>query len=164
MAYVFLAIVSTYSGKWIISISVDHLNWFEEWESPGLTIIEENGVLQLLLLVGAKLEHIIVGLAQDVDEMKKHPGQESASVRPSDEYFWFNRPRLLLDFIHFILFQNAFEIAFFFWILVCHFQQHKHIIHTSLFCTCTNLFKFHFLSVDLWFPFMHDGKKRLYHH
>ncbi|KAG4187251.1 hypothetical protein ERO13_A08G088000v2 [Gossypium hirsutum] len=71
----------------------------------------------LLLLVGAKLEHIIVRLAQDVDVMKKHPGQESAWVRPSDEYFWFNRPRLLLDFIHFILFQNAFEIAFFFWIL-----------------------------------------------
>ncbi|KAK8340427.1 hypothetical protein V6Z12_A08G100400 [Gossypium hirsutum] len=63
------------------------------------------------------LEHIIVRLAQDVDVMKKHPGQESAWVRPSDEYFWFNRPRLLLDFIHFILFQNAFEIAFFFWIL-----------------------------------------------
>ncbi|KAA3470627.1 MLO-like protein 13 isoform X1 [Gossypium australe] len=72
---------------------------------------------KLLLLVGAKLEHIIVRLAQDVDVMKKHPGQESAWVRPSDEYFWFNRPRLLLDFIHFILFQNAFEIAFFFWIL-----------------------------------------------
>ncbi|PPD88806.1 hypothetical protein GOBAR_DD14263 [Gossypium barbadense] len=71
----------------------------------------------LLLLVGAKLEHIIVRLAQDVDVMKKHPGQEPAWVRPSDEYFWFNRPRLLLDFIHFILFQNAFEIAFFFWIL-----------------------------------------------
>ncbi|TYG57053.1 hypothetical protein ES288_D08G112900v1 [Gossypium darwinii] len=63
------------------------------------------------------LEHIIVRLAQDVDVMKKHPGQEPAWVRPSDEYFWFNRPRLLLDFIHFILFQNAFEIAFFFWIL-----------------------------------------------
>ncbi|GMI94712.1 MILDEW RESISTANCE LOCUS O 13 [Hibiscus trionum] len=71
----------------------------------------------LLLLVGAKLEHIIVRLVQDVDEMMKHPGLESASVRPSDEYFWFNRPRLVLDFIHFILFQNAFEIAFFFWIL-----------------------------------------------
>ncbi|XWS70872.1 hypothetical protein CRYUN_Cryun03dG0086300 [Craigia yunnanensis] len=71
----------------------------------------------LLLLVGAKLEHIIVRLAQDVDEMKKPHGQEAAPVKPSDEYFWFSRPRIVLDFIHFILFQNAFEIAFFFWIL-----------------------------------------------
>ncbi|XVF88112.1 hypothetical protein PTKIN_Ptkin19aG0023900 [Pterospermum kingtungense] len=70
----------------------------------------------LLLLVGAKLEHIIVRLAQDVDEMKKPQG-EAAPVKPSDEYFWFSRPRIVLDFIHFILFQNAFEIAFFFWIL-----------------------------------------------
>ncbi|XWS16960.1 hypothetical protein CRYUN_Cryun33cG0026600 [Craigia yunnanensis] len=73
--------------------------------------------LVLLLLVGAKLEHIIVRLAQDVDEMKKPPGQEAAPVKPSDEYFWFTRPRIVLHFIHFILFQNAFEIAFFFWIL-----------------------------------------------
>ncbi|XP_017983306.1 PREDICTED: MLO-like protein 13 isoform X1 [Theobroma cacao] len=72
----------------------------------------------LLLLVGAKLEHIIVRLAQDVDEMKKLQGREAAPpVKPSDEYFWFNRPRIVLHFIHFILFQNAFEIAFFFWIL-----------------------------------------------
>ncbi|XP_022729619.1 MLO-like protein 13 isoform X4 [Durio zibethinus] len=71
--------------------------------------------LVLLLLVGAKLAHIIIRLAQDVDEMKKSQGQ--LAVKPSDEYFWFNRPRLVLDFIHFILFQNAFEIAFFFWIL-----------------------------------------------
>ncbi|KAK6248183.1 hypothetical protein QUC31_019748 [Theobroma cacao] len=77
-----------------------------------------NGVLQLLLLVGAKLEHIIVRLAQDVDQMKKLQGREAAPpVKPSDEYFWFNRPRIVLHFIHFILFQNAFEIAFFFWIL-----------------------------------------------
>ncbi|XP_022729616.1 MLO-like protein 13 isoform X3 [Durio zibethinus] len=85
MAYVFLVIISTFS------------------------------FLQLLLLVGAKLAHIIIRLAQDVDEMKKSQGQ--LAVKPSDEYFWFNRPRLVLDFIHFILFQNAFEIAFFFWIL-----------------------------------------------
>ncbi|OMP09511.1 Mlo-related protein [Corchorus olitorius] len=70
----------------------------------------------LLILVGAKLEHIIVRLAQDVVEMRK-PLEEQETIKPSDEYFWFTRPRIVLDFIHFILFQNAFEIAFFFWIL-----------------------------------------------
>ncbi|XVF52122.1 hypothetical protein PTKIN_Ptkin04bG0239500 [Pterospermum kingtungense] len=69
----------------------------------------------LLLLVGAKLEHIIVRLAQDVDKMKEHG--EAARVKPSDEHFWFNRPYIVLHLIHFILFQNAFELAFFFWIL-----------------------------------------------
>ncbi|KAK8604845.1 hypothetical protein V6N13_082314 [Hibiscus sabdariffa] len=115
----------------------DHLNWFEDWKSHDLTIVEVNGISQLLLLVGAKLEHIIVRLVQDVDEMMKHPGLESASVRPSDEYFWFNRPRLVLDFIHFILFQNAFEIAFFFWIL-CNRTGPMQLQHLAIVRSCDN--------------------------
>ncbi|XP_022716340.1 MLO-like protein 13 isoform X2 [Durio zibethinus] len=69
----------------------------------------------LLLLVGAKLEHIIILLAQDMGEMKERG--EAARVRPSDEHFWLKNPGIVLHLIHFILFQNAFEIAFFFWIL-----------------------------------------------
>eukprot|EP01018_Ginkgo_biloba_P025088 Gb_12275 [translate_table: standard] len=71
--------------------------------------------LILLLAVGAKLEHVIIQLVQDV--AKKHTSEGEIVVRPSDEHFWFGRPRLVLYLIHFILFQNAFEIAFFFWIL-----------------------------------------------
>uniref|UniRef100_A0A0D6QZE3 MLO-like protein n=1 Tax=Araucaria cunninghamii TaxID=56994 RepID=A0A0D6QZE3_ARACU len=71
--------------------------------------------LILLLAVGAKLEHVIAQLAQEVAE--KHTAVEGPIlVRPSDDHFWFHRPRLVLHLIHFILFQNAFEIAFFFWI------------------------------------------------
>ncbi|XAR56205.1 hypothetical protein NMG60_11036587 [Bertholletia excelsa] len=69
--------------------------------------------LILLLLVGAKLEHIITRLAQ---ESAERMGGESETMRPSDEYFWFGKPRLVLHLIHFILFQNSFEMAFFFWI------------------------------------------------
>lgn len=73
---------------------------------------------QLLLLVGAKLEHIIARLAQEsVAMMEKEAPPER--VKPSDEYFWFARPALVLHLLHFILFQNSFEIAFFFWIWVC---------------------------------------------
>ncbi|XP_054801055.1 MLO-like protein 13 isoform X1 [Prosopis cineraria] len=79
--------------------------------------------LILLLLVGAKLEHIIARLAQESDqkreeEQQHHQEKEATTkqVKPSDKFFWFNSPRLVLDLIHFILFQNAFEIAFFFWI------------------------------------------------
>ncbi|KHN36809.1 MLO-like protein 11 [Glycine soja] len=41
-----------------------------------------------------------------------------AKLRPRDELFWFNKPELLLSLIHFILFQNAFELASFFWFWV----------------------------------------------
>ncbi|KAI9185472.1 hypothetical protein LWI28_007636 [Acer negundo] len=71
----------------------------------------------LLLAVGAKLEHVISQLAHEVAE--KHIAIEGdLVVQPSDEHFWFNRPRIILFLIHFILFQNSFEIAFFFWIWV----------------------------------------------
>ncbi|XP_057519585.1 MLO-like protein 1 [Amaranthus tricolor] len=71
----------------------------------------------LLLAVGTKLEHIITELAHEVAE--KHVAIEGdLVVNPSDDHFWFNRPQIALFLIHFILFQNAFEIAFFFWIWV----------------------------------------------
>ncbi|KAM3216870.1 MLO-like protein 1 isoform X1 [Capsicum annuum] len=71
----------------------------------------------LLLAVGTKLEHVIIQLAHEVAE--KHVAIEGELVvQPSDDHFWFNRPQIVLVLIHFILFQNAFEIAFFFWILV----------------------------------------------
>ncbi|GJT77115.1 MLO-like protein 1 [Tanacetum coccineum] len=71
----------------------------------------------LLLAVGTKLEHIIIQLAHEVAE--KHIAIEGdLVVQPSDDHFWFHRPKIVLFFIHFILFQNAFEIAFFFWIWV----------------------------------------------
>jgi mlo protein len=71
----------------------------------------------LLLAVGTKLEHVIAQLAHEVAE--KHVAIEGdLVVKPSDEHFWFSKPQIVLYLIHFILFQNAFEIAFFFWIWV----------------------------------------------
>ncbi|XP_012078867.1 MLO-like protein 13 isoform X2 [Jatropha curcas] len=64
--------------------------------------------LILLLLVGAKLEFIISRMA--------HEAKEKMQVEPSDKHFWFHNPVIILHLIHFILFQNSFEIAFFFWI------------------------------------------------
>lgn len=72
--------------------------------------------LILLLAVGTKLEHVISQLAHDIAE--KHSAIEGdLVVTPSDDHFWFRRPKIVLYLIHFILFQNAFEISFFFWIL-----------------------------------------------
>ncbi|XP_028804583.1 MLO-like protein 13 isoform X2 [Neltuma alba] len=86
--------------------------------------------LILLLLVGAKLEYIISRLAQESVQLIEEEDQEAEKaggtleekkeqgVKPSDKHFWFGNPALVLDLIHFILFQNSFEIAFFFWILL----------------------------------------------
>ncbi|KAJ1279586.1 hypothetical protein BS78_04G166100 [Paspalum vaginatum] len=69
-----------------------------------------------LLVVGSKMEHIITELALEVAH--KHTAIEGdLVVAPSDELFWFHRPKLVLLLIHIVLFQNAFEIAFFFWLL-----------------------------------------------
>lgn len=74
-------------------------------------------IWQLLLAVGTKLEHVISQLAHEVAE--KHVAIEGELVvQPSDNHFWCHKPRIVLFLIHFILFQNAFEIAFFFWIWV----------------------------------------------
>lgn len=86
----------------------------------------------LVLIVGAKLQHIILTLAIDVrggvntvelnsanDLDDSHKDEETLDkiVKPviRDDLFWFDRPTLLLKLIHVILFQNAFELAFFFW-------------------------------------------------
>ncbi|XP_059447671.1 MLO-like protein 13 [Corylus avellana] len=84
--------------------------------------------LILLLFVGAKLENVISRLAREVLEKNVHDHEaqqvterkrdhEAARLKPSDEHFWFGRPAIVLYLIQFILFQNSFEIAFFFWIL-----------------------------------------------
>ncbi|KAK3204605.1 hypothetical protein Dsin_018651 [Dipteronia sinensis] len=71
----------------------------------------------LLLAVGTKLEHIINQLAHEVAE--KHVAVEGdLVVQPSDDHFWFQRPKIIILLIHIILFQNSFELAFFFWIWV----------------------------------------------
>ncbi|XP_072961899.1 MLO-like protein 13 isoform X1 [Typha angustifolia] len=72
--------------------------------------------LLLLLIVGAKLEHIITRLAQDLAKHHLNQVEGAPNLRPSDEHFWFHWPGLVLYLLHFILFQNSFEIAFFFWI------------------------------------------------
>ncbi|TKW22438.1 hypothetical protein SEVIR_4G228700v4 [Setaria viridis] len=73
--------------------------------------------LFLLLIVGAKLEHIITRLAQEAAASLSNE-TEVPNIKPSKGHFWFRNPGLVLHLIHFILFQNSFEIGFFFWVLV----------------------------------------------
>ncbi|PON84101.1 Mlo-related protein [Trema orientale] len=68
--------------------------------------------IALVLLIGAKLQHIIATLAIENAGLTEFYGEK---LRPRDDLFWFKKPELLLSLIHFILFQNAFELASFFW-------------------------------------------------
>ncbi|XP_066372262.1 MLO-like protein 13 isoform X2 [Miscanthus floridulus] len=80
--------------------------------------------LFLLLIVGAKLEHIITRLAQEAaaalsrESPLSNDTEEAPKIKPSKDHFWFHKPELVLHLIHFILFQNSFEIGYFFWVLV----------------------------------------------
>ncbi|KAK1584075.1 hypothetical protein Q3G72_029607 [Acer saccharum] len=67
----------------------------------------------LVLLVGAKLQHVIATLALENAGITGF--FHGTKLKPRDELFWFNKPELLLSLIHFVLFQNAFELASFFW-------------------------------------------------
>ncbi|XXG81171.1 hypothetical protein AAC387_Pa09g1868 [Persea americana] len=70
--------------------------------------------LIIILLVGTKLQVIITQMGLKIQDrggvVKGIP-----VVEPHDNLFWFNQPRLLLYLIHFVLFQNAFQLAFFAW-------------------------------------------------
>lgn len=69
--------------------------------------------ITLVLLVGTKLQHVIATLALESAENTGFFTERR--LKPRDELFWFKKPELLLKLIHFILFQNAFELASFFW-------------------------------------------------
>ncbi|PIN22622.1 hypothetical protein CDL12_04660 [Handroanthus impetiginosus] len=67
----------------------------------------------LVLFVGTKLQHVIATLALESLGISGSFSRPRFQLR--DELFWFNKPELMLSLIHFILFQNAFELASFFW-------------------------------------------------
>lgn len=70
--------------------------------------------LIIILLVGAKLQVIITKMGRRTHEMADVV-KGTPMVRPGDDLFWFGRPRLILLLINFVLFQNAFQLAFLLW-------------------------------------------------
>ncbi|XP_059428605.1 MLO-like protein 6 [Corylus avellana] len=70
--------------------------------------------LIIILLVGTKLQVIITKMGLRFQE-RGEVVKGTPLVQPRDDLFWFNRPHLLLYLIHFVLFQNAFQLAFYAW-------------------------------------------------
>lgn len=59
--------------------------------------------LQMILVIGTKLQHIIQQLS--VETAQQHEVIGEVYVKARDSLFWFNKPQILLIVIHFILFQ-----------------------------------------------------------
>lgn len=60
--------------------------------------------LQIILLVGTKLQVIITKMGLRIQE-RGQVVKGTPVVKPGDDLFWFKRPRILLYLIHFVLFQ-----------------------------------------------------------
>ncbi|KAI8573713.1 hypothetical protein RHMOL_Rhmol01G0297600 [Rhododendron molle] len=65
-----------------------------------------------VLIIGTKLEVIVAKMAL---QLKDHNSVVNGTpvVQPNDNLFWFGHPEYVLTLIHYILFTNAFELAFF---------------------------------------------------
>lgn len=98
--------------------------------------------MQIILLVGAKLQVIITKLGlriQDRGDVVKG----APVVKPGDDLFWFGRPRFILFLIHLLLFQNAFQLAFFIWTTVS-------AVISGLYRVCIVLFIYFSNTFDLF--------------
>ncbi|KAI8573703.1 hypothetical protein RHMOL_Rhmol01G0297400 [Rhododendron molle] len=81
--------------------------WYSYYWLPFIPLI-------IILLVGTKLQVIISKMAIRIQQ-RGEVVKGVPVVQPGDDLFWFNRPRLILYLINFVLFQNAFQLAFFAW-------------------------------------------------
>ncbi|RZC83682.1 hypothetical protein C5167_046468 [Papaver somniferum] len=64
------------------------------------------------VVVGIRIALVFVAALYSID-YRGDVVQGEPTVKPTDDLFWFGSPRLILNLIHFVLFQNAFQVAFF---------------------------------------------------
>ncbi|CAN1174216.1 MLO-like protein 6 [Linum perenne] len=106
----FKVVVGISPALWFVAVLLLLSNthgWFAYLWLPFIPLI-------IILVVGTKLQVIITQLGlriQDRGDVVKG----APVVQPGDDLFWFGKPRLILFLIHFCLFQNAFQLAFFIW-------------------------------------------------
>ncbi|KAI5660889.1 hypothetical protein M9H77_20212 [Catharanthus roseus] len=68
----------------------------------------------IVVVVGTKLELVITEMAEQIEE-KTTVVRGAPLVQPTNDFFWFNKPQWILFLIHFTLFQNAYQMAYFLW-------------------------------------------------
>ncbi|XVF19481.1 hypothetical protein REPUB_Repub11eG0114400 [Reevesia pubescens] len=88
--------------------------------------------LTIVLVLGTKLQVIVAQMAHQLKD--QHSVIKGAPrVQPNDSLFWFNHPKFVLTLLHYTLFMNAFEAAFFVWVTSQYgikscYHEHKIII------------------------------------
>ncbi|XP_061988815.1 MLO protein homolog 1-like [Rosa rugosa] len=107
----FKVVVGISVPLWIFAVVFLLLNVYKWYTLTWLSLAP----LIILLLVGTKLELIIMEMAQEMHD-RNTIVKGAPVVEPSNKYFWFNRPEWILLLIHFTLFQNAFQMAYFLWV------------------------------------------------
>ncbi|KAK6235390.1 hypothetical protein SCA6_010727 [Theobroma cacao] len=106
----FKVVVGISPPIWFLAVLFLLLNthgWYSYLWLPFIPLI-------IILLVGTKLQVIITKMGLRIQE-RGEVVKGVPVVQPGDDLFWFNRPRLVLFLINFVLFQNAFQLAFFAW-------------------------------------------------
>ncbi|KAM3362239.1 MLO-like protein 2 [Capsicum galapagoense] len=106
----FKVVVGISPWIWTFSVLFIFLNAYVFHSTYWLPFIP----LAMLLVVGTKLQGIITKMCLD-SNYKSSVVRGNLVVRPDDQFFWFAKPKLLLHLMHFILFQNSFQLAFFTW-------------------------------------------------
>ncbi|CAI9105137.1 OLC1v1003996C2 [Oldenlandia corymbosa var. corymbosa] len=71
--------------------------------------------LIVVLAIGTKLEMIVAKMALRLKDQNSVV-RGTPVVEPHDGLFWFSDPQFVLTLLHFTLFTNAFEFAFFVWV------------------------------------------------
>lgn len=82
-----------------------------------------------VLFIGTKLEVIVAKMAIQLKDQNSVV-KGTPVVQPNDKLFWFRNPEFVLTLIHFILFTNAFELAFFVFVTLqygFHSCYHEHL-------------------------------------
>ncbi|CAN1249524.1 MLO-like protein 3 [Linum perenne] len=70
--------------------------------------------LMIVLVVGTKLEVVVANMGLKLND-RNTVIKGAPLVQPNDDYFWFNHPKFVLTLLHYTLFVNSFELAFFVW-------------------------------------------------
>ncbi|KAH1067097.1 hypothetical protein J1N35_032084 [Gossypium stocksii] len=92
--------------------------------------------LTIVLIMGTKLQVILAKMAHRV-ENQNSVIQGAPLVQPNDNFFWFNNPKFVLTLLHYTLFMNAFEVAFFVWVTTQYgikscYHENREIIATRV--------------------------------
>ncbi|XP_040971460.1 MLO protein homolog 1 [Gossypium hirsutum] len=108
----FKVVVGISTPLWAFAIIFLLLNVYKWQTLTWLSLVP----LTILVLVGTKLELIIMEMAEEIQE-RSAVVRGAPVVEPNNKYFWFNRPQWILFLIHYTLFQNAFQMAYFLWVV-----------------------------------------------